>query len=140
MRDWPGVVLPVLLCWACSASPRVHLRAPTPPAQVLTQECSGLKVQVTLDRGHQSAFVADVFISDAAGQMPSGISRVVLAFTRRTQANTTTTLVAQLREAGHYAPISEFPLTPDPWAVDVIIRRGDGPAARCLFSFDLSHL
>jgi hypothetical protein len=103
----------------------------------LTQECGGLRVQLTLGRRRQSASIADVFITDVAGQMPSDISRVVLAFTRKTQENTTTTLVAGLREAGHYAPTSEFPLTPDPWAVGVMVRRANGTVVSCLFSFDL---
>ena len=96
-----------------------------------------MRVQLTLDRRRQSALVADVFVTDAANQMLSDISRVVLAFTRKTQANTATTLVAGLREAGHYAPMSEFPLTPDPWTVDVTVRRAKGVAVSCLFSFDL---
>lgn len=69
--------------------------------------------------------------------MLSDISRVVLAFTRKTQANTTTTLVAWLRESGHYVPMSEFPLTPDPWTVEVTVRRTNDIAVSCLFSFDL---
>lgn len=136
IKERMGMVLWSVLLWTCTDSARAPLRAPEPP-QVLTQECGGLRVQVTLGRRYQSAFVADVFITDAAGQMPSGISRIVLAFTRRTQVDTTTTLVARLRESGHYTPISEFPLTPGSWIVEVIVRRDDGMAVRCLFSFDV---
>lgn len=136
VRAWSKVVLSMLLL-ACAESPRLQLRAPDPPPQVLTQECGGLRVRLTLDRRRQSALITDVFVTDAADQMLSDISRVVLAFIRKTQANTTTTLVASLREAGHYVPTSEFPLTPDPWTVGVIVRRANGIAVSCLFSFDL---
>jgi hypothetical protein len=126
-----------VLFWACTEPTHAPFRAPDPPPQVLTQTCGGLRVQLTLDRKRQSALVTDVFITDAAGQILSDISRVVLAFTRKTQANTTTTLVARLRESGHYTPISEFPLTPGSWTVEVIVRRDNGMAVRCSFSFDL---
>src|SRR5262245_15924720 len=117
IKEWMGVVLWPALLWACTEPTRAPLRAPDPPQQVLIQTCGELRVQLTLDRRRQSALVTDVFITDATGQMLSDISRVVLAFTQRTQANTTTTLVAGLRETGHYAPISEFPLTTGPWIV-----------------------
>jgi hypothetical protein len=104
---------------------------------VLTQESGELRVQLTLERRRQSTLVADVFVTNTAGQMLSDISRVILAFTRRTQANTTTTLVAELRERGHYTPMSEFPLTTGPWIVEVIVRRDNGIAVNCVFSFDL---
>ena len=136
MREWSTVVLALLL-WACAEPPRLPLRAPNLPPQILTQECDGLRVQLTLDRGHQSALVADVFVSDVAGQILSDLSRVVLAFTRKTQVDTTTTLVAQLREAGHYVPVSAFPLTSDPWTVEVILRRTNSSAASCFFALDL---
>ena len=125
MREWSKVILSVLL-GAHTKLPRLQLRAPDPHPQVLTQECGGLRVQLTLDRRRQSAPVADVFVTDAAGQMPSDISRIVLALTQKTQANTTTTLVAGLREAGHYAPMSKFLLTPGPWTVEVTVRRANG--------------
>jgi len=131
------VALWSVLLWACVGPPRPQIRAPEPLPQVPTQECGGLRAQLTLDRRRQSAVVADVLITEAAGHMLSDISRVVLAFTRKTQASTTTTLVAQLREAGHYAPMSEFFLTPGSWIIEVIVRRADGAAVSCLFSFDL---
>jgi len=136
VRAWSPVVLSVLL-WACVEPARVQTRAPDPPPQVLTQECGGLRVQLTLNRRRQSALVADVFVTDAANQMPSDIGRVVLAFTRKTQVNTTTTLVAHPKEAGHYELMSDFPLTPDPWIVEVSVRRTNDIAVSCLFSFDL---
>ena len=128
---WPA------LLWACTEPARAPLRAPEPPRQILTQECGGLRVQLTLDRRRQSALVADVVITDAAGQIPSDISRVVLAFTRKIRVDTTTTLVAQPREAGQYVPMSEFPLTPDPWTVEVIVRQTKSSAVSCLFSLDV---
>ena len=67
--------------------------------------------------------------------MLSDISRVVLAFTRKSQANTTTTLVARLREGGHYATISDFPLTSDPWTVEVTVRRANGMRSELPFLF-----
>jgi hypothetical protein len=60
-----------------------------------------------------------------------------LAFTRKTQAHITTTVVARLREAGHYVPMSEFPLTLGSWTTEVIVRRASGSAVSCPFSFDL---
>lgn len=135
-KKWIGVWWSVLL-WSCTEPVRVPLRVPDPPPQILTQECGGLRIQLTLNRRRQNAWVADIFVTDAANQMPSDISRVVLAFTRRTQANATTTLVAQLREAGHYVPMSDFLLTPGPWTIEVIVRRTSGTAVSCLYSFDL---
>jgi hypothetical protein len=106
VREWSKVVLAVVL-WACAEPPRSQLRTLEPPSpQVLTQECGGVRVQLTLDRTRQSASVADVFVTDAAGHVLSDLSRVVLAFTRKTQAHITTTLVAQLRAAGYYEPLS----------------------------------
>ena len=63
VREWSPVVLSVLL-WACVEPARVQTRAPDPPPQVLTQECGGLRVQLTLVRRRQSALVADVFVTD----------------------------------------------------------------------------
>jgi hypothetical protein len=136
VKEWSKVALSVLF-WACAEPSRLQPRALDPLPQVLTQECGGLRVQLTLDRRRQSASVADVFVTDAAGHMLADIGRVVLAFTRQSQASTTTTLVARLREAGHYAPMSEFPLTPGPWTVEVIVRRANGTAVSCPFSYDL---
>jgi hypothetical protein len=127
---------PVLL-WACVEPPSMQLRTPDLSPQVLAQECGGLRVQLTVERRRQSAAVADVLITDAAGQMLSDLSRVVLAFTRTTQANATTTLVAQHREAGHYTTLSEFLLMPDPWTVEVIMRRANGVTVNCMFSVAL---
>ena len=136
VKEWSTMILSVLL-WACAEPGRVQTRAPDPPPQVLTRECGGLRMQLTLVQGRRIALVADVFVTDAAGQIPSDISRVVLAFTRKSQENTTTTLVALLREGGHYATVSDFPLTPDPWTVEVTARRANGMAVSCLFSFDV---
>jgi hypothetical protein len=136
VRGWAKVVLSVVL-WACAEPPRSQLRTPEPRPQMLTQECGGVRVQLMLDRKRQSASVTDVFVTDAAGQMLSDTSRVVLTFTRKTQANIITTLVARLREAGHYAPMSEFPLTPGLWTIEVIVRRANGMAVSCTFFFDL---
>ena len=136
MKGWSKVVLSVVL-WACAEPPRSQLRTPEPPSpQVLTQECGEVRVQLTLDRKRQSASVVDVSVTDADGHMLSDLSRVVLAFTRKTQANITTTLVARLREAEHYTPMSEFPLTPGSWTIEVIVRRASGSAVSCPFSFD----
>jgi len=33
--------------------------------------------------------------------------------------------------------MSEFPLMPGPWTVEVIVRRASGIAVSCPFSFDL---
>jgi len=77
----------------------------------------------------------DVFITNAADHTLANMSRVVLAFTRHTQANTTTTLVARRTEDGHYTMMSEFLLLPDPWTVEVIMRQADGVPAHCLFTF-----
>jgi len=46
--------------------------------QVVAQECGGLRVQLTVERRRQSAAVADVLITDAAGQILPDLSRVVL--------------------------------------------------------------
>jgi hypothetical protein len=137
VKEWIVVVLWSVLLWGCTEPARIPMRAPVPPPQILTQECGGLRVQVTLERRRQGVLVADVFITETDSQIPSDISRVVLAFTRKAQANTTTTIVAELRETGHYAPLSEFSLTPDPWTVEVTVRRVNSPAVSCLFSFDL---
>ena len=73
--------------------------------------------------------------SSAADYTLANMSRVVLAFTRNTQANTTTTLVARRTEAGHYTMMSEFLLPSDSWTVEVIMRRADGVPAHCMFTF-----
>ena len=127
---------PVLL-WACAEPPRMQLRTPDLSPQVVAQECGGLRVQLTVERRRQSAAVADVLITDAAGQILPDLSRVVLAFTRTTQANATTTLVAQHREAGHYTTISQFLLMADSWTVEVIMRRANGVTVNCMFSVAL---
>ena len=125
------------LLWACADPSRLQLRTPVlpPPPQVVAQECQGLQVQLTVERRPQGAKVVDVFITNAADHTLANMSRVVLAFTRHTQANTTTTLVARRTEAGHYTIMSEFLLLPDPWTVEVIMRRADGVPAHCLFTF-----
>ena len=137
VKEWVTVLVSVLL-GACAEPSHVPMRvlAPSPP-EVLTQECGGLRVQLMLERKRQSASITDVFITGAAEPMPSEINRVVLAFTRQTQAHTTTTLIARLTEAGHYAPINEFLLTPDPWLIEVIVRRVNGNAVNCQFAFTL---
>jgi hypothetical protein len=161
MREWSKVALWSVLLWACADPTRSPLRAPESPPQVLTheggaadslvqaeqrselplqvltQECGGVRVQLALDRTRHSASVADVFVTDAAGHMLSDISRVVLAFTRKTQMSITTTLVARLKEDGHCALTSEFPLTPGPWIIEVFVRRVSGSAVSCPFSFNL---
>ena len=115
----------------------MQLRTADLPPQVVAQECGGSWVQLTVERRRQSAAVADVFITSAAGQMLSALGRVVLAFTSATQANATTTLVAQHREARHYTTISQFLLMPDPWSVEVIMRRANGVTVNCMISVAL---
>jgi hypothetical protein len=73
VREWSKVVLSGLF-WACVEPSRSQLRTLEPPPQVLTQECGGLRVQLTLDRRRQSASVADLFVTDAAGHILSDIS------------------------------------------------------------------
>ena len=136
MRQWSPVVVAVLL-WACAGPSRLQLRTPVlpPPPQVVAQECEGLRVQLTVERRLQGAQIVDVFITNAADYTLANMSRVVLAFTRHTQAHTTTTLVARRTEAGHYTMMSEFLLLPDSWTVEVSMRRADGVPAHCLFTF-----
>jgi hypothetical protein len=136
MKEWLKVAWWPMLLWACAEPTYSQLRASDPPPQVLTQECSGLRVQLTLDRIYQSASVADVFVTDAASHMLSDISRVVLAFTRKTQPNVTTTVVARLTEAKHYTPATEFPLTPGSWTIKIIVYWASGSAVSCPFSFN----
>jgi hypothetical protein len=127
-----------MLLWACVEPARSPLGAPAPlPPQVFTQECNGLRVQVTLDHRYQNAALADVVLTDAAGSLPADIGRVVLAFTPQHQRGATTTLVARLSEAGHYAPASALPLTPGPWTLEVIVYRTTGRAVTCVFSLNL---
>jgi hypothetical protein len=77
----------------------------------------------------------DVFITNATDDTLANMSRVVLAFTRNTQANTTTTLVARRTEAGHYTMMSEFLLLPDSWTVEVSMRRAKDITVNCVFTF-----
>lgn len=135
-RKWLTFVVPLGFVWACTASPRPQVRPPDPP-QVFSEECGGLRVQFTLERKPRSTPVYDVYVTDLAGQPLVDGVRVVLAFTSVGKEDSTTTLVAQPQEAGHYAPAGGFTLTPGSWKVETIVRRANTAEAVCAFYLNL---
>ena len=136
MRGWLEVALLSGLLWACAQPSRSLLRAPEPP-QVFTEECGGLRVQFTLERKPRGAPAYDVYVTALSGQLLTDTTRVLLAFTSAGKDISTTTLVAQPKEAGHYGPAGGFALTPGPWKVEVLVRRTGGPEATCAFDLNL---
>jgi hypothetical protein len=136
VRKWSKVLLWSVLFWACAGPARPPLHAPAPLPQVWTQECDGLRVQITLQGTRPSTLVSDVYLTNLSGQLLADIARVILAFTAR-GTGSTTTLVAQPTGAGHYVPAAVFPVTPSSWQVEVIVRRASGLVATCVFALNL---
>ncbi len=133
------VLLPALL-WACAEPARSQLRTPEPPQeahQILTEECGGLRVQLTLERKPRNAPVYTVSVTDLSGQPLTSDARVILAFTSVGEAIGTTTAVARPIGGGHYAFTGGFALTPGPWQVEAIVRRANAAEVTCVFSFNL---
>jgi hypothetical protein len=139
VKEWMKMGLWSMLLWACVEPARSPLGTPAPlPPQVFTQECNGLRVQMTLEQTRASALVSEVLITDSSGHLLADIARVILAFTSGGQNLSTTTVVARPTEAGLHVPTGKVTMPPGSWTVEVIVRRTTGLAVTCVFSLNLS--
>jgi hypothetical protein len=126
-----------LLFNACAEQTRPIISQPAPAPQVFVQECTGVRVQFSLERKPRSESVYDVYVTDLSGQPLADITRVVLAFTSLGTERSTTTRVAQPTVTGHYVSTSGLPLAPGAWQVDTIVRQASGSEAVCTFYLNL---
>jgi hypothetical protein len=129
-------VLCTSLFVACTQSSRAPVRAPDPP-QVLSTDCSSLRMQLTLERKLRSGPTYELYITDQSGQPLAEGTRVILAFTSIGKTVSTTTVIAQPQGAGRYGPADGFTLSPGAWQLDVITRQASGTEAVCVFAFSV---
>ena len=136
-----GLGLAGVLLVSCATAPQPSFRPP-PPSQAQTQTCGDLQVRFTLSYGQADTPTYTAAIQNSAGQPPTTINRVVLAFTPLlelgTLGSTTTTLVAAPIGEGRYQSSGGLRLYTDSWQVEVIVRQTDAAEVVCPFSVQLS--
>ena len=142
-RLWGRLGLAGALLASCATVPQPSFRPP-PPSQAQTQTCGDLQVRFTLSYGQGDAPTYTATLQDSAGQPPTAISRVVLAFTPLlelgTLSNTTTTLVATPIGEGRYRSSGGLRLYTDSWQIEVIVRQTQAADVVCPFSIQLSSV
>lgn len=135
MKGFFGAALSSVILVACAPT-RSPLSPSEPPPQVVTQECSGARVQLTVTRKPNNALVYEVYATDLSGLPLADVTRVVLTFTSTDGNASMTTSVTQPTADRHYVSRSGFTVMAGPWKVETIVRRTSAPEIVCTFSFN----
>jgi len=137
MREVFGLALLTGVLVACSPTRSLLVGAPEPSPQIMTQDCNGARVQLTVERKHDRTSAYTVSAIDLSGAPLTDVTRVVLTFTSMNQNLSTITMATRPTPNGHYISTGTVMLTPGAWIVEAIVRRTNAVEAVCVFSLQL---